>query len=90
MHPFLSIQQISLEQPIEIPRCDRWRIHHRLQELNISSSCPADGSLRVEVHNGIEMLLIHSIIQQFTAPRQDLVSWLERCWSTTERCKKNH
>jgi hypothetical protein len=67
-------------QVIAVPRGDRWRIYHRLQELMISSHCTADGTLRVEVNHATELLLVYSIYQQFTATRQELVNWLERCW----------
>jgi hypothetical protein len=67
-------------QVIAVPKGDRWRIHHRLQELKIPSRCTADGSLRVEIDHAIELLLVYSIHRQFTATRQELVNWLERCW----------
>ncbi|MBE9182290.1 hypothetical protein IQ268_27455 [Oculatella sp. LEGE 06141] len=88
MQPSLS-STVPMEYAVAIPQCDRWRIYHRLQELMISCSCPADGSLQVEVHHGIELILVRSIVQPFTAPRQELVNWLERCWSTPVSCKDN-
>jgi hypothetical protein len=80
---------IPIEQVIAIPQCDRWRIYHRLQELMISCSCPADGSLRVGVHYSIELILVRSIVQQFTAPRQELIHWLDRCWASPAVCNEN-
>ncbi|MBD2313090.1 hypothetical protein H6G20_15585 [Desertifilum sp. FACHB-1129] len=78
--------QTPLKCQLLVSRCDRWRIHHRLQELSIVCSCPADGSLQVEVHHGIDLILVRSTVQQFTASRQELVSWLERCWlASTEK-----
>lgn len=68
------------DQVLQIPLSDRWRIYHRLQELKINSSCPPDGSLRVEVNNLLEAILIRSIVMQFLASRQELLEWLERCW----------
>jgi hypothetical protein len=67
-------------QVITVPKGDRWRIHHRLQELMIPSRCTTDGSLRVEINHAVELLLVHSIHRQFTATRQELVDWLEQCW----------
>ncbi|WAL58414.1 Asr1405/Asl0597 family protein [Thermocoleostomius sinensis] len=81
MQPSLNLN-LPVEHIIAIPRCDRWRIYYRLQELMISCSCPIDGSLRVEINDSTELILVRSIVQQFTASRQELVSWLERCWST--------
>ncbi len=67
---------------VSVPRSDRWRICHRLQELKISCWCLPDGTLRVEVQDGIGALLLRSVVQQFVASRQDMVNWLERCWRT--------
>ncbi|MGG6296408.1 Asr1405/Asl0597 family protein [Leptolyngbya sp. AN02str] len=79
----------SLAQSIAVSRCDRWCICHRLQECMIACSCPTDGSLQVEVQYGIELILVRSIVQQFTAPHHELVNWLERCWASPEICKEN-
>ena len=68
------------DQVLQIPLSDRWRIYHRLQELKINSSCPPDGSLRVQVNNLLEVILIRSTVIQFLASRQELLEWLERCW----------
>jgi hypothetical protein len=65
---------------VSVPRIDRWRIYHRLQELTIPCWCLDDGSLRVEVQNGMGALLLRSVVQQFLASRQEMVNWLERCW----------
>ncbi len=70
-------------QVVKINRGDRWRIYRRLQELNISSRCPPDGTLQVEINSWIEGLLIRSTVQQFSSSRQELASWLERCWETS-------
>ncbi|MEA5507942.1 hypothetical protein VB735_33630 [Halotia wernerae UHCC 0503] len=67
-------------QVLQIPLSDRWRIYYRLQELKISCSCPADGSLRVQVNTSLEAVLIRSTVIQFLADRHELVEWLERCW----------
>ncbi|MEH2195395.1 MAG: Asr1405/Asl0597 family protein [Nostoc sp.] len=68
------------DQVLQIPLSDRWRIYHRLQELKINSSCPPDGSLRVQVNNLLEGILIRSIVMQFLGSRHELLEWLERCW----------
>jgi hypothetical protein len=65
---------------VAVPRGDRWRIYHRLQELTIPCWCLPDGTLRVEVQNSTGALLLRSVVQQFMAPRQEMVNWLERCW----------
>jgi hypothetical protein len=65
-----------------VPRSDRWWIYHRLQELMIPCWCLPDGSLQVEVSNGLTVILLHSVVQQSIAPRHQLVDWLNRCWQT--------
>ncbi|MFS0514309.1 Asr1405/Asl0597 family protein [Nostoc sp. UIC 10607] len=72
------------DQVLQIPLSDRWRIHHRLQELKIQSSCPPDGSLRVQVNNLVEAILIRSTVMQFLASRHELLEWLERCWDYSD------
>jgi hypothetical protein len=73
-------------QVLQIPLSDRWLIYHRLQELMIESCCLADGSLRVQVNNLQEAMLIRSTVMQFFASRQELVDWLERCWQESNEC----
>ncbi|MBW4562256.1 MAG: hypothetical protein KME32_14095 [Mojavia pulchra JT2-VF2] len=74
------------DQVLHIPLSDRWRIYHRLQELKINSSCPADGSLRVRVNNCVEAILIRSTVMQCLASRHELIDWLERCWNNSPEC----
>ena len=75
-----SSSNTSVGQIVNVSRILRWQICHRLQELRIPCWCPADGSLRVEVNDSISAMLVRSTVQQFVAPRQELVEWLERCW----------
>jgi hypothetical protein len=67
-------------QLVAVSRLDRWRICHRLQELMIPCWCPPDGSLRVDIRDSINALLLRSVVQQFTASRPEMLDWLERCW----------
>ncbi|BAY10395.1 Asr1405/Asl0597 family protein [Calothrix sp. NIES-2098] len=71
------------DRVLQIPLSDRWRIYYRLQELMIPCSCPADGSLRVQVNSLQAEMLVRSTVMQFLASRQELVDWLERCWHDT-------
>jgi hypothetical protein len=71
---------ITATHIISVSRIDRWRVYHRLQELMIPCWCLEDGSLRVEVQNGLCALLLRSVVQQFVASRLEMVNWLERCW----------
>jgi len=68
---------------VTVPQSDRWRIYYRLQELKIPCWCLPDGSLRVEVHDSVGILLLRSVVQQFVASRHEMVLWLERCWHAT-------
>ncbi|MEL6788800.1 MAG: Asr1405/Asl0597 family protein [Cyanobacteria bacterium J06607_15] len=80
---YKSIHTDSFTSQItKIDRCDRWSVHRRLQELNISSWCPADGALWVEIDSCIHAILLRSTIQQFVSTRSESIHWLERCWTT--------
>ncbi|MGF1491384.1 MAG: Asr1405/Asl0597 family protein [Microcoleaceae cyanobacterium] len=74
-------------QKIDISRIDRWQVYHRLQELSIPCWCLDDGSLRVEVQTTNAAVIVRSVVQQFTASRRDLVSWLEQCW---QECSQDY
>ncbi len=71
---------IAVIDIISVPRTDRWRIYNRLQELKIPCWCLPDGSLQVELQNGMGILLLRSVVQQFESSREEMVEWLERCW----------
>jgi hypothetical protein len=83
-HRHLRVTQPSVSVPwthvVWVPRSDRWRIYHRLQELQINCWCLPDGSLQVVIPNGLTAVLLWSVVQQFIAARPDNVDWLERCW----------
>lgn len=73
-------------QVVTVHRCDRWSIHRRLKELSIPCACPADGTLRVDVNHAVALLLVRSTVRQFVTSRQEIVTWLERCWETQVAC----
>jgi hypothetical protein len=70
-------------ETINVARQDRWQVYQRLQELDISCSCTLEQPLQAEIHGPADALQIWSVIQQITAPRQELVFWLERCWKVS-------
>jgi hypothetical protein len=72
--------QVSTSQLITISRSDRWQVHQRLRELEISSTCLRDGGLEVEIYSPLTVFQLRSVLLQFTAPRQQLADWLEQCW----------
>ncbi len=63
-----------------ITRCDRWQVSQRLQDLNIAAHCAPDGQLTIEISHPVDILQLRSVIRQITAPRTELLSWLEQCW----------
>jgi hypothetical protein len=80
MNSYSSSCEAGFKQTLSVPRCDRWQIYHRLQELDILCTCLQDGKLQVEIHHPGEISQLWSVLQQFTASRQQLVRWLEQCW----------
>lgn len=78
----VSNPQVSNGQQIAISRSDRWQVHQRLEELEIASTCLRDGSLKVEIRSPLTVIQLRSVLQQFTASRQQLVDWLEQCWQS--------
>ena len=66
---------------LDVPKTVRWQIRRRLDELSIDAVCQKDGSLVVEVDNGIAIAQVHSVVRQVTGSRPTLADWLERCWS---------
>ena len=89
MDKFLSTAR-GHGQIVTVPHGERWSINRRLKELHISCACPNDGTLRVDVHHPVELILVHSVIRRFTIPRQDGIAWLERCWKTQTTCTTDH
>ena len=65
---------------IDIDWADRWQVYQRLQELDIICVCETNQPLMVEIHNPTAAIQIWSVIQQFTASRQDLIRSIENCW----------
>lgn len=72
----------SANQTLRISRSDRWQVSQRLSELGISSTCLQDGTLEVEVDSPVTVIQVRSVLTQFTAPRAQLLDWLERCWQS--------
>ena len=67
-------------QVVSISRSDRWQVHARLQELDISSACLSDGSFQVKINTPLDALQLWSVIYQFTASRNQMTERLERCF----------
>jgi len=67
-------------QVVNVSRSDRWHLYHRLQELMIPCWCLQDGTLQVAIGDGVNALLLWSVVRQFSASRTELVNWLDQCW----------
>jgi hypothetical protein len=80
MSPTLSPQPETAEV-LRVPRCDRWRILYRLQELDLTCGCTPTDQVWVIVRTPTDALLVNSVLWPFTHNRAGLVSWLDRCWS---------
>lgn len=63
-----------------IHRCDRWQLCQRLQELQISAHCMADGQLKVEIQYPVDIIQLQSVAQHLSASRSQLILGLEQCW----------
>lgn len=70
-----------ISQVVNINRGDRWTVYRRLKELKILCWCPNDGSLWVKIDHAIDGILLRSTVQHSVANRQELVDWLDRCYS---------
>ena len=75
-----SFQPLEVSQMLEVNWADRWQVYHRLQELTIPSWCVTDQPLKVRIDDVAAAIQLWSVVRQLTAPRQDLVCALERCW----------
>ena len=67
-------------QIVQVSFVDRWQVYYRLKELKIPCWCHADGSLRVQINNSLEAILLRSAVWQLMASRSELIDWLNRCW----------
>lgn len=72
--------EIENGQVISIDRHVRWQVRQRLQELNVSCECLADGSLRVLANTPVALVQIRSVLQHYSMPRSALIEQFENCW----------
>ncbi len=75
-----SEQEAAVGQVVEVSWSDRWQVYRRLRELDVPCWCAIDEPLRVAIDTAITAVQLQSVLKQLTAPRRDLVQWLERCW----------
>lgn len=67
-------------QIVQVNWSDRWQVYQRLQELEIPCWCASNQPLRVQIENFVAVAQFRSVLMQLSAPRQELIQWLERCW----------
>lgn len=78
MNPSNSQPTVGL---IEISWADRWQVYRRLQELTIPCECGPNQPLKYQINDVAAAIQVWSVVKQVTAPRRDLASWLELCWT---------
>jgi hypothetical protein len=76
-----SNSQPAVGQIIEISWADRWQVYRRLQELKIPCQCGPNQPLSYQINDVAAAIQVWSVVKQVTAPRRDLASWLELCWT---------
>lgn len=58
----------------------RWEVFRRLKALEIQCQCSTNEPLLVQLDSPQTVVQIWSVVRQFSASRNDLISWLDRCW----------
>ena len=77
MNPLSRESEVA--EMVEVDWLDRRRVYQRLQELDIPCQCAMNQPLTVQIANGVAAIQLWSVARHLTAPRQELVCWLERC-----------
>ena len=75
-----SIGRSHQHEIVTVQRSDRWEIYHRLQALEIPCQCSTNKPLSVKVDTIYRAIQLWSVAKQLTAPNDELVHWLNRCW----------
>lgn len=60
----------------------RWEVFRRLQALGIDCDCATNEPLLVDLDSPTTLVQIWSVVRQSTAPRHQLVAWLDDCWQS--------
>lgn len=80
IHLKSSSSETDKKHVIDIDWADRWQVYQRLQELDIICICETNQPLMVEINNPTAAIQLWSVIQQFSASRQDLIENIENSW----------
>lgn len=73
----------QFSQDLSLKGAHRWEVYRRLQELEISCSCRTGQPLRVNPQTPTDVALLWSVARCHTADRDELLCWLDRCWTHT-------
>ncbi|MGK7914295.1 MAG: Asr1405/Asl0597 family protein [Prochloraceae cyanobacterium] len=76
----LTNPKAKISQVVEVNSAARWQVYQRLLELQISCQCLTNKPLQVQLHSTKEAIQLWSVVKHLTASRQELASWLDRCW----------
>lgn len=63
----------------------RWEVFRRLQVLGINCQCSTNEPLLVCLDSPVTVMQIWSVVRQSSASRQELISWLDKCWQVKYR-----
>ena len=81
----IKLTTLSWDNHVDtVNRSERWEIYHRLQELQIPCQCSPNQPLRVQLDHATAAIQLWSVVRQLTAPRSELISWLNLCWEYGE------
>jgi hypothetical protein len=75
----------SKPEIIQVKWLDRWQMYYRLRDLDVECFCQSNQPLKVSVKHTQAAIQIWSVAKQFTANRQELIDWLNRCWQIRSR-----
>ena len=78
-----------LVHSVEIKNTQRWSIYHRLRELEIPCRCSTNQPLQVELERPGEIAQLCFVVKQLTAPRNELIEWLNDCWQIESYYQKS-
>jgi len=70
----------EVREIVAVNLADRWQVYLRLQQLDIPCTCATNQPLRVQIQNVTAAIQLWSVMRQLTAPRGELIFWLDRCW----------
>lgn len=77
----LSPPSPAIAHIVDIKDTQRWQIYRRLQELEIPCRCATNQPLVVEINSSTAIAQLTCVVQQYTAPRSELIDRLENCWN---------